>query len=273
MIVAESERDRRGRAVRRPAPVRACRLVLRPRAGGRADPENPRQPVHGRGRRIGLGQVLAGARRRARRAAPGWLARSSPSRLGADRRLAAKLTERARQPRTVWPRPALSLRRLLRASAFGLAEIVAILAPDAPRLILVVDQFEELFRYGEEARGGRGRDARGGPSLRRAAADRRGHAARPAARRPHHALGLFRQLRRLCGLAEAVSASQYLVPVPDRDQLEAAIRGPVAKADARSRTGSSSAFWSMSRRRRTACPCCSTPCAACGTPPGRAAAR
>ena len=29
------------------------------------------------------------------------------------------------------------------------------------------------------------------------------------------------------GLAEAVSGSQYLVPMPDRDQLEAAIRSPV----------------------------------------------
>ena len=34
------------------------------------------------------------------------------------------------------------------------------------------------------------------------------------------------------GLAEAVSAGQYLVPLPDRDQLETAIREPVEKAGA-----------------------------------------
>ena len=42
----------------------------------------------------------------------------------------------------------------LRASAYGLAEIEGQLLPDPSHFILVVDQFEELFRYGEEARGG-----------------------------------------------------------------------------------------------------------------------
>src|SRR5262249_39654354 len=35
------------------------------------------------------------------------------------------------------------------------------------------------------------------------------------------------------GLAEAVSASQYLVPFPSRDQLEEAIRQPINQAGAR----------------------------------------
>ena len=122
---------------------------------------------------------------------------------------------------------------LLRGSAFGLAEVAATLAPEAPRLILVVDQFEELFRYGEEARG-----------AERAAMREEGRAfvelllaaTRGDAGRLHVVITMrsdyFGECAGYRGLAEAVSGSQYLVPMPDRDQLEAAIRGPVQKADA-----------------------------------------
>jgi type II secretory pathway predicted ATPase ExeA len=41
----------------------------------------------------------------------------------------------------------------LRASAFGLAGIADTLRTNAHRLLLVIDQFEELFRYGDEASG------------------------------------------------------------------------------------------------------------------------
>ncbi len=70
-------------------------------------------------------------------------------------KLAAALSERARDPEEDRLSDARSYRfnAALRASAYGLAEILEKLAPDAPRLVLVVDQFEELFRYGEEARG------------------------------------------------------------------------------------------------------------------------
>src|SRR5262245_59802728 len=43
----------------------------------------------------------------------------------------------------------------LRASAFGLVKLIDALEVDAQRILLVVDQFEELFRYGDEEGGAR----------------------------------------------------------------------------------------------------------------------
>jgi Trypsin-like peptidase domain/AAA ATPase domain len=120
----------------------------------------------------------------------------------------------------------------LRASAYGLAEIAGQLLPDASHLILVVDQFEELFRYGEEAHGGIAaamrEESRAFVELLLTAAD--------TAERLRIVITMrsdfFGGLATYAGLAEAVSASQFLIPVPRRDQLEAAIRGPVEAAGA-----------------------------------------
>ena len=117
----------------------------------------------------------------------------------------------------------------LRQSAFGLAEISRQLAPDAQRLLLVVDQFEELFRYGEEAQ-----------DMEKAAMEEESRAfvellltaASQNASRLHVMITMrsdfFGNCAAYAGLAEAVSASQYLVPLPRRDQLEEIIRAPVA---------------------------------------------
>lgn len=119
----------------------------------------------------------------------------------------------------------------LRQSAFGLSTITSRLAPNAPQLLLVVDQFEELFRYGEEAQG-----------LKKAAMEEESHAfvellltaASHSASRVHVVITMrsdfFGNCAAYSGLAEAVSASQYLVPLPSRDQLEAIIRGPITDA-------------------------------------------
>jgi hypothetical protein len=123
---------------------------------------------------------------------------------------------------------------MLRASAFGLAEIVDTLETNAPRLLLVVDQFEELFRYGEEAAGaaraGMREEARAFVELLLAATE--------TPRGPLHVCvtmrsDYFGNCAAYTGLSEAVSTSQFLVSLPLRAQLEEAIRKPVEKAGGR----------------------------------------
>ena len=122
---------------------------------------------------------------------------------------------------------------LLRGSAFGLVEVTATVVSKAPQLVLVVDQFEELFRYGEEARGAERVAMR---EEGRAFVELLLAATRSDAGRLHVVITMRSDYFGNCagyrGLAEAVSSSQYLVPIPDRDQLETAIRGPVQQADA-----------------------------------------
>jgi WD40 repeat protein len=121
----------------------------------------------------------------------------------------------------------------LRASAFGLADIAETIEIDTPRLLLIVDQFEELFRYGDEATGaakaGMREESRAFIELL-LAASRRKHA------RLHVCVTMRSDFFGACsayeGLPAAVSASQFLVPLPGREQLEEAIRKPVEKADA-----------------------------------------
>src|SRR5262245_6722596 len=122
----------------------------------------------------------------------------------------------------------------LRASAFGLAKIADSLERDTPRVLLVIDQFEEVFRYGDEASG-----------LMQAAMREEGRAfvelllaaTQTSNSRLHVCVTMRSDFFGACssyvGLAEAVSASQFLVPLPLRNQLEQAIRMPVERANAR----------------------------------------
>lgn len=120
---------------------------------------------------------------------------------------------------------------ILRQSAFGLSEISHQLAPDAPRLLLVVDQFEELFRYGEEAQGA---DKAAMEEESRAFVELLLTAFSQSTSRLHIVLTMrsdfFGNCAAYAGLAEVVSASQYLVPLPRRDQMETIIRQPIADA-------------------------------------------
>lgn len=116
----------------------------------------------------------------------------------------------------------------LRSCAFGLAELERNIAPDAPRLLLIIDQFEELFRFGEEAQG-----------TQKAAMQEESRAfvelLLTASVQPESRLHIVITMRSdffgncaaYAGLAEAISESQYLVPLPRRDDLERAIRGPL----------------------------------------------
>ncbi|WP_430232255.1 AAA family ATPase [Nitrosomonas communis] len=148
-------------------------------------------------------------------------------------KLALALSEKAREDEIDPLASARTYRydMTLRQSAYGLSETTDKLTPDAPRLLLVVDQFEELFRYGEEAQG-----------LKKAAMAEESRAfvellltaAKQSNNRLHVIITMrsdfFGNCAAYTGLAEAVSSSQYLVPLPGRDQLEAIIRGPIHDA-------------------------------------------
>jgi tetratricopeptide (TPR) repeat protein len=122
----------------------------------------------------------------------------------------------------------------LRASAFGLAKVIDNLEVEAQRIILLVDQFEELFRYGHDEAGIRRAGMR---EESRAFIELLLTAANSGTSRLHVCVTMRSDFFGACssylGLAEAVSASQFLVPLPVRGQLERAIRNPVEKANAR----------------------------------------
>jgi hypothetical protein len=110
---------------------------------------------------------------------------------------------------------------MLRSSAFGLEKIAENLLAGVPRVLLVIDQFEELFRYGDEAEGvlraGMREEAR-------AFIEQLLTATKSGTGRLHVCVTIRSDYFGACsayiGLAEAVSASQYLIPLPHREQLE-----------------------------------------------------
>jgi hypothetical protein len=135
--------------------------------------------------------------------------------------------------------------RVLTKSSFGigeaLAQIPAVRESRASRVLLLVDQFEELFRFAT---------LRSEGSLDSAtAAERRDEAtafvrllltATQSLQLPIHVVVTMRSdfigdCARFHGLPEAVSRSQFLVPGMTRDQREDVIRKPLAEDRARGR--------------------------------------
>lgn len=121
----------------------------------------------------------------------------------------------------------------LRQSSFGIAEAMAKLdRSDKPSLLLVVDQFEELFRYTASKAGHR-------PDPRmRSEATQFVQLLLEASRSPadiHILITMRSDFIGDCapfhGLPEAVSGAQFLVPSLSRDQLEEVICKPVEAAD------------------------------------------
>ena len=101
--------------------------------------------------------------------------------------------------------------------------------------MLVVDQFEELFRFGLAGlgyRGGSVEEARRG--MRRRSSCRSCSTRPPRIQNVRVLITMRSDFIGDCanfhGLSEAVSATQYLVPNLTRSQLEEAIRKPIEKA-------------------------------------------
>ncbi len=129
---------------------------------------------------------------------------------------------------------------LLRRSSFGLRESARQLEEfDDYSLLIVVDQFEEIFRYAELTEG-----EADDPLLResrRQEAEAFVQLLLEATRDPNRAIHVMVTMRsdylgdcaRFYGLPEAVAASQFLVPSLTRDQREEAICGPIERVGAR----------------------------------------
>jgi formylglycine-generating enzyme required for sulfatase activity len=124
----------------------------------------------------------------------------------------------------------------LRLGSLGLIDIVAqARLPEGMQLLIVVDQFEELFRFRAAATGapktayGPGQDAVAFVKLLLEA--------RAQSKVPIHVLLTMRSdfigdCAQFLGLAEAINDGQYLVPRLTRDEIRAAILGPVGVGEA-----------------------------------------
>jgi tetratricopeptide (TPR) repeat protein len=127
----------------------------------------------------------------------------------------------------------------LRQSSSGIAKTLAqVKAPGDGSLVLVVDQFEELFRYSarEPSRIGDLREAARYQDDADQFVQLLLEASRISANNVHVLLTMrsdfIGECARFHGLPEAVSASQFLVPSLTREQLEEVIRTPIERASA-----------------------------------------
>jgi tetratricopeptide (TPR) repeat protein len=122
-------------------------------------------------------------------------------------------------------------------SSFGIAKVLDKIDLGGATLLLVVDQFEELFRFAGSGAHGTEVDLRDAMRSRDEAADFV-KLLLEASRSPSHQVRVLLTMRsdfigecaRFQGLPEAVSATQFLVPSLTRDQREEIIRGPIEKA-------------------------------------------
>src|SRR5512132_1839803 len=129
---------------------------------------------------------------------------------------------------------------LLRRGSQGLRQVAAELGlAAAARLLLIIDQFEELFRYkGIDQHQARREDEETRDRSDEAAAFAAALlAAREGDAPPVHIVITMRsdfvgEAARFLGLPEAIDAGQFLVPRMSRAQMEAAVREPLKLAGA-----------------------------------------
>lgn len=124
----------------------------------------------------------------------------------------------------------------LRLGSLGLVDIFAQAhLPEGTQLLVVVDQFEELFRFRAPAAGA-ARTAYG-PREDAIAFVKLLLEARAQTKIPIHIVPTMRSdflgdCAQFVGLAEAINEGQYLVPRLTRDEIRAAIAGPVGVGEA-----------------------------------------
>ena len=127
----------------------------------------------------------------------------------------------------------------LRRSSFGILEALADANGVADRsVLLVIDQFEELFRYATASLGTSGSNA--DDARAREEATQFVQLLLEASRAQSNNVRIVLTMRsdfigdcaRFHGLPEAVCAAQFLVPSLTRDQLDEVIRNPIVKAGA-----------------------------------------
>jgi tetratricopeptide (TPR) repeat protein len=124
----------------------------------------------------------------------------------------------------------------LRRSSFGVAEALSeIDGMVEPSIMLVIDQFEELFRYATGNVAGTGDQTKARDEAVQFV-QLLLEATRTRAYKVHVLLTMrsdfIGDCARFYGLPEAVSATQFLVPALTRDQLEEVIRKPIEAAGA-----------------------------------------
>lgn len=127
---------------------------------------------------------------------------------------------------------------LLRSSSAGLARVAQQHLGEGERLLVLVDQFEELFRYREDAHaGGETNDDAAFVKLLLAAAGESEHPLPGFDDLPVYVVTTMRsdflgKCSRYRGLPEALNQSQYLIPRLTREQQRDVIEGPVAMVGA-----------------------------------------
>lgn len=129
--------------------------------------------------------------------------------------------------------------KTLRGSSAGLARVAQEHVGPEEKLLVLVDQFEELFRYGEDADGtGEADDDEAFVKLLLAAAGKSELPLPGLDDLPVYVVTTMRsdflgKCSRFRGLPEALNESQYLIPRMTREQQRDAIEGPVGMAGGR----------------------------------------
>jgi energy-coupling factor transporter ATP-binding protein EcfA2 len=162
------------------------------------------------------------------RAGPEWrMAVMRPSSSPLDNLAAALLKEDALGPeRCDTPEMAAIVAAILRRGPLGLAEVLRETPlPDGTNLLLLVDQFEEIFRFRQEDRAF---EADAFVSLLLGSAARREERIYVVITMRSDYIG---DCAVFSGLPEALNKSQYLTPRLTREQMRAAIVGPARVFD------------------------------------------
>ncbi|HEY7337574.1 MAG TPA: tetratricopeptide repeat protein [Bryobacteraceae bacterium] len=117
----------------------------------------------------------------------------------------------------------------LRRGTLGLVEAVReARVPPGENVLIVIDQFEELFRFRNSIEGTRARDE--AAALVKLLLEAAGQQDVPIYLVLTMRSDFLGDCMQYAGLPEAVTAGQYLVPRMSRDELRSAITGPVAVA-------------------------------------------